>query len=76
MNTLPIKMLLIGDPKAGKTGACASLANDLGLKLRVANFDGNIGPLLEYARPEARSLIDIEVFTEKMRWGPQGPQFP
>ena len=70
----PLKMLLVGDPKAGKTGALASLAN-AGYVLRVANFDGNTGPLLEYVRPEFRANLSIKVLAEKMRFTPQGVTF-
>jgi hypothetical protein len=73
-DVVPLKMLLVGDPKAGKTGALASLAN-AGYKLRVANFDGNTGPLLEYVKPEARGNLSIKVLSEKMRFTPQGVTF-
>lgn len=54
----PIKMLLIGDPGSGKTGAIAGLAN-AGFKVRVVDLDNNIGPLGTYVDPSA----DLSVFS-------------
>lgn len=70
----PLKMLIVGDPKAGKTGALASLAN-AGYTLRVANFDGNTGPLLEHTTPEGRANLRVKVLAEKMKFTSLGVQF-
>ena len=58
-----LKVLIVGDPKAGKTGSCASLAN-AGFKLRVVNFDGNVDTLRWYLTPEGASRTDIRVFLD------------
>lgn len=55
-NPKPVRMLLTGYPKAGKTGSLVSLAN-AGYKLRVIDFEGNYDPLVNYSDPRA----DIDV---------------
>ena len=64
----PVRMLIVGYPGAGKTGALASLAN-AGYKLRVIDFDGNYLPLLKFTKPEALENIDIQTFEDKLRSG-------
>jgi hypothetical protein len=53
-----VRMLLLGPPGSGKTGALASLAN-AGFKLRIMDLDGNPDSLLAYTRPECLKNIDI-----------------
>lgn len=70
LNTQPVRMMLVGYPKAGKTGALAALAN-AGFKLRIIDFDANYSPLLQFTRPEMLHNIDIQTFEDKMRMGAQ-----
>lgn len=64
----PFRGIIVGFPGAGKTGALASLAN-MGYKLRVLDFDGNMEPLLRYTKPEFLSNIDILTFEDRLRMG-------
>ena len=64
----PVKMLSLGYPGTGKTGALAALAN-MGLKLRIIDINGNPAPLFNYVRPEFRKNVDIVTLTEKLRMG-------
>lgn len=50
------RLLILGEPKSGKTGSLASLANS-GRILRYINFDNNIDPLRLYTQPEFRKNI-------------------
>lgn len=68
--TAPVRMLIVGWPKAGKTGALASLAN-AGFKLRIIDFDGNLDPLLLYTQKEFLKNIDVVHLEDKMRMGAQ-----
>lgn len=68
--TTPIRMLLVGYPGAGKTGALAALA-DAGFKLRIIDFDGNNEPLFEYVTsPDAD--VDILTFEDRLENSPDG----
>lgn len=62
-NTLPVRMLVVGYPKAGKTGALASLL-DAGFKMRFLDLDGNYDPLLHYTKPEKLANLDIQSFED------------
>ena len=64
----PVRMLIVGYPGAGKTGALASLAN-AGYKIRLIDFDGNYLPLLKFTKPEFLPNIDIQTFEDKLRSG-------
>lgn len=64
----PARMLIVGFPGAGKTGALASLAN-MGYKIRFLDFDGNTEPLLKFTKPEFLKNIDIQTFEDKLRVG-------
>lgn len=68
--SMPVRILLMGNPGAGKTGSLACLAN-AGFKLRVLAFDkeSNMMPLLLHTRPECRANIDILFFEDRMRAG-------
>lgn len=61
-----LKLLLVGDPGSGKTGACAALAN-AGWQLRVVNVDGNTRPLDWYLTEEGRKRTSTQVLSD--RWG-------
>lgn len=63
--TTPVRMLLMGYPGTGKTGALASLAN-AGYKLRILDFDGNPQSLLMFTDPDKLANIDILSFEDKM----------
>lgn len=67
----PVRMMLVGYPGGGKTGAIASVAN-LGYKLRILDFEGNLKPLFMYTKPEFLQNIDVLYFEDKMRNGPHG----
>ena len=72
----PIKLLLIGDSSAGKTGALASLAV-AGFKLRIADIDKGTSILVNYLtdkeskyykeNPSAAENVDIVQISDKMR---------
>lgn len=64
----PVRMLLVGYPGAGKTGAIASLVN-AGFKVRLLDFEGNFQPLLEYADEDKLPNVDILTFQDSMRMG-------
>jgi len=51
------RLLLLGYPKAGKTGAIAALAN-AGRKVRYLDFDNNIDSLRQYTNKDSRKNID------------------
>lgn len=61
-----IKLLLIGDPGSGKTGAIASLVA-AGYKVRVIDFDELLAPLLKYVRrtcPDKIKNVSYATFTD------------
>lgn len=64
----PSRLLLVGYPGAGKTGALAALAN-MGYKIRMIDFDGNYLPLIKYTKPEFLPNIDIQTFEDKLKAG-------
>lgn len=68
--TTPVRILSVGYPGAGKTGALACLAN-AGFKLRVIAFDkaANMKPLLQFTKPECLPNIDILFMEDKLRMG-------
>ena len=70
-----VRMLLMGYPGAGKTGALASLAN-AGFKLRILDFDGNPESLILHTEPDKLQNIDIMSFEDplKEKSGHVGPE--
>jgi len=62
------RVMLIGFPGAGKTGACVSLLN-AGYKLRVLDYDGNFDPLIQYAKPDKLANLDIVSLKDPLRAG-------
>jgi hypothetical protein len=69
-----VKLMLIGDSGAGKTGALASLAA-AGYKLRIVDLDDGTKPLrkiMERDHPEALANIEYLTFRDKYKATPQG----
>jgi hypothetical protein len=62
---MPVRLLLLGYPGAGKTGSLASLVN-AGFKLRIIDFDGNPESLLQYSKPEMLKNVDIISFEDPL----------
>ncbi len=64
-----LRILSLGWPGGGKTGALACLAN-AGFKLRILDFDGKRGvPLASYVKPEYYKNVSTLTFSEKLRGG-------
>lgn len=65
----PARILLLGFPKAGKTGALACLV-DAGFKMRVLDFDGNTESLIAYVKDKSKlANLDIVSLEDKFRDG-------
>lgn len=64
----PVRMMIAGYPGTAKTGMLASLAN-MGYKLRILDFDGNLDPLLQYTKPEFLKNIDFITLKDKLTKG-------
>ena len=62
----PARIMIVGYPGAGKTGALACLAN-AGYKLRILDFDGNLEPLLDNLDDRAVPLVDAIHFEDELR---------
>jgi hypothetical protein len=58
-----VKMLVVGDSGAGKTGALAALA-DSGYRLRILDFENGLDPLIGHLK-KASSDIDVKYETLK-----------
>lgn len=69
----PVRMLIVGYPGGGKTGAVASLLN-AGYKVRLVDFEGNYQPLLAFTDPDKLANLDIVTFQDKLMMGPSGPE--
>lgn len=67
----PVRMLVVGNPKAGKTGSLVSLLN-AGFKIRFLDFDGNIEPLLNFANPAMLGNLDVLSFEDDVDLSPNG----
>lgn len=65
----PVRMMIVGYPGSAKTGGLAALAN-MGYKLRILDYDGNIAPLIRYTKPEFLKNIDVMLFEDKLKAGP------
>ena len=68
--TTGLRILAMGFPGTGKTGALAALVN-AGWKLRILDFDRNWRPLVEYIKPEFRHNVDIFNCEDKL-WAKKG----
>lgn len=66
LTTRPVRGLIVGYPKGGKTGSLVSLIN-AGFKVRIIDFDGNPEPILAFANPAMLANVDIVHFEDKMR---------
>jgi hypothetical protein len=55
---MAFRLLMLGSPKSGKSGALACAAN-AGWTIRYLDFDGNSDPLIAYTDPAHRSNIQI-----------------
>lgn len=55
-----VRLLIIGFPKSGKTGALACLA-DAGFKLRILDYDHNLEPLFAYITNPAPDINAISL---------------
>lgn len=59
--TLPPRVLIVGEPAAGKTGALAQLAN-AGYRLLIHDFDQNSRVIGSYLKPDAADIY-ISTYT-------------
>jgi AAA domain len=69
------KLLLMGDPKSGKTGSLASLVAK-GFKLRVLDFDNGLDILAQVIgrdAPKALENVEFRTLRDKMKSTPLGP---
>jgi hypothetical protein len=62
--------LIVGHPKAGKTGSLVSLAN-AGYKVAILDFDNNPDPLMAYVKPECRDNVSIVTLEDGLRDDPK-----
>lgn len=62
----PVRALVVGYPKAGKTASLASLVN-AGFKLRMIDFDGNADYMIRKIKPERLVDVDIVTLEDKLR---------
>ena len=68
------KLLLIGHPKSGKTGAMTSLVPDF--DLRILDFDNGLDPLKTHVQkyhPERLDSIEYVTLRDKYKMTPTGP---
>lgn len=67
---IPIRMLIVGYPGSGKTGALCSLLN-AGFKVRLLMYDrvSNLQPLRAFTEPSKLANLDVVVLEDKMRAG-------
>jgi hypothetical protein len=66
--TLPprLRALIVGHPKAGKTGSLVALAN-AGYRLAILDFDNNPDPLVQYVQPGSRDNVSIITLEDTLR---------
>lgn len=61
-----LRALIVGHPKAGKTGSLVSLIN-AGYKVGILDFDNNPDPLVAYVKAEARENVSIITLEDVLR---------
>lgn len=62
-----VRLLLLGYPKAGKTGALAALVNSGRYKLRILDFDHNPDPLYAFVKSEFYDRVSIVTLQDTLR---------
>lgn len=61
-----LRIMIVGYPGTAKTGSLVSLL-DAGFKIRMLDFDGNVDPILQFAKPESLARLDVAYFEDRMR---------
>lgn len=59
------RILAVGRPGTGKTGALAALVN-AGFRLGIADFEGNLNPLVRYIKPELLNSVNVVTLRDKI----------
>lgn len=74
-NSNYVKLIMVGNSGAGKTGALTSLVR-AGYKLRIVDFDKGLDPLLAFSRKEKLDLSSVQYqsFRDKIKMTQQGPK--
>lgn len=62
------RIMIVGEPKQGKTGALACLAN-AGFNIRILDFDNNLDPLIAFCTPEGLARIDVVTLEDRLKDG-------
>lgn len=65
------KILALGKPKTGKTGALAALP-PIGYRLRILDFDDNLRPLATYLDKKYHDMIDVLSLEDRLRGTARG----
>lgn len=66
----PLRIMMVGYPGTAKTGSLVPLL-DAGFKIRMIDYDGNIDPILQYAKPSSLSRLDVVYLEDRLRTGGQ-----
>lgn len=70
-----VKLLVIGDPKTGKSGSLASLVC-AGYKLRILDYDNGLDPLKQFVArdcPDLLENVEFRTIRDKYKATSQGP---
>lgn len=70
LSNRPLRIMMVGYPGTAKTGSLVSLL-DAGFKIRMIDFDGNVDPILQYAKPSSLSRLDVVYLEDRLRTGGQ-----
>lgn len=66
---MPVRGMILGYPKGGKTGSLAALLN-VGYKVRLLNFEGmNYKSVVEFTEDRALDNLDILNFSDRSHMG-------
>jgi hypothetical protein len=65
----PVRIWVAGFPGTAKTGGTVTPLLELGYKVRVLDFDGNIAPVLQFVKPEFLQNLDVVTLEDKLRAG-------